>query len=206
MDRKSDVVLQSGPQQTSRRYRDASNVYGFPTSANQFQVLETEQSATSSRSIEQRQEGLTDPRTTRQRRWASRGTKAQRTETERATVATVSLDNAQGICTTGGSVINPVAIQNSSQLFHSFSASPSENFAVQSVGQPIPYVLDTNVNVRGGDAGVFQVPRQDLLGSPKRTHGDTTGGRPEFRINYKLQVRHPITTCTNIQCAQLNHS
>ena len=94
MDRKSDAVLQSGPQQTSRRYSDASNVFGFPTSANQFQVLETEQSATSSRSTEQRQEGLIDPRTTRQQRWAARGTEAQRTETERATAATISIENA----------------------------------------------------------------------------------------------------------------
>ena len=174
MDRKSDAVLQSGPQQTSRRYRDASNVFGFPTSANQFRVLETEQSATSSRSIEQRQEGLIDPRTTRQRRWASRGTEAQRTETERAIVATVSLDNAQGICTTSGSVINPVAIQNSSQLFHSFSASPSENFAVQSVGQPVPYVLDTGVNVRGGDDSLysgFKCNKRISCAGPERSAG-----------------------------------
>ena len=111
MDRKSDAMLQSGPQKISRRYSDANNVFGFPTSANQYQILQSEQSATSSRSIEQRTEGLIDPRTTRQRRWAARETEAQRTETEKATDATVSLDNAQGICTTSGSVLNPVAIE-----------------------------------------------------------------------------------------------
>ena len=94
MERTSDAVLQSGPQKTSRRDSNASNVFGFPTSANQYQILQSEQSATSSRSIEQRTEGLIDPRTTRQRRWAAQGTEAQRTETERATAATVSLENA----------------------------------------------------------------------------------------------------------------
>ena len=76
MNRKSDAVLQSEPQKTSRHYSEASNVFGFPTSVNQFQGLETEPGATSSRSIEQRQEGLLDPRTTRQRRWAAQGTEA----------------------------------------------------------------------------------------------------------------------------------
>ena len=155
MDRKSDAVLQSGPQQLSRRYSDASNVFGFPTSVNQFQGLETEPSAISSRSTEQRQEGLIDPRTTRQRRWAAQGTEAQRNETERATVATVSLENAQGICTTSGSVVNPGAIQNSSQFVNSFSAGPSETFAVPSVGPPVHYLLESGVGVRGGDYSLY---------------------------------------------------
>ena len=158
MDRKSDAVLQSGPQQLSRRYSDASNVFGFPISANQFQVLETDQSATSSRSTEQRQEGLIDPRTTRQKRWAARGTEAQRAETERATTATVSVENAQGICTTSGSVINPGALQNSSQLFHSFSVGPSGNFAVQSVGPPVHYMLESGIGVSGGDSLLYSDP------------------------------------------------
>ena len=149
MDRTSDAVLQSKPQQTSRQCSDVRNVFGFPTSANQFQSLETEPSAASSRSTEQRPEGLIDPRTTRQRRWAAQGIEAQRTETERAAAATVVEDNAQGICTTSGSVLNPVAIQNSSPLFHSFSAGPSENFAVPSVGHPVHYQLDSGVS--GGD-------------------------------------------------------
>ena len=148
MDRNRDAVLQSGPQQTIRRYSDASNVFGFPTSANQFQVLETEQSATPSRSIEQRQEGLIDPRTTRQSRWAAQGIEAQRTETERAITATVHYRTAQGTSLTGN-FVHPVAVDNSSPLFHSFSAGPSDNFAVQSVGQPVHYQLDSGV--RGGE-------------------------------------------------------
>ena len=184
MDRKSDAVLQSGPQQTSRRYSDASNVFGFPTSANQFQVLETDQSATSSRSTEQRQEGLIDPRTTRQQRWAARGTEAQRTETERATAATVSVENAQGICTTSGSVINPGAIQNSSQLFHSFSVGPSENFAVQSVGHPVHYMLEPGVGVSGGDSLLYsdQICNKRIsYAGPERSAG-RPGHTPTRRI------------------------
>ena len=97
MERKDESVLSSGPQSSRRLHSGTSvpsTVFGFDVSANQFQVLETEQSATSSRSTEQRREGLIDPRTTRQQRWAAPGTQAQRTETERATAATISLDNA----------------------------------------------------------------------------------------------------------------
>ena len=141
MDRISDAVLQSGSLQTRRNYSAASNVFGFPTSANQFQSLETEPSAASSRSTEQRPEGLIDPRTTRPRRWASQGIEAQRTETERAAAATVVLENAQGT-STSKNIVNPVAVDyHSSPLFHSFSAGPSDNFAVQSVGQPVHYLL-----------------------------------------------------------------
>ena len=97
MERKDESVLSSGPQSSRRLHSGTSvpsTVFGFDVSANQFQVLETEQSATSSRSTEQRREGLIDPRTTRQKRWAARGTEAPRTETERATAATALLENA----------------------------------------------------------------------------------------------------------------
>ena len=90
MERKDESVLSSGPQSSKRLHSGTSvpsTVFGFDVSANQFQVLETEQSATSSRSTEQRREGLIDPRTTRQRRWTARETEAQRTETDRATAA-----------------------------------------------------------------------------------------------------------------------
>ena len=149
IDRKSDAVLQSGPQQTIRRYSDANNVFGFPTSANQFQILEIDQSATPSRSIEQRQEGLIDPRTTRQSRWAAQGIEAQRIETERATVATVHYKTAQGT-SSSENFVHPVAIDYSSPFVHSFSADPSENVAVLSVGPTVHYQLDSGVS--GGDS------------------------------------------------------
>ena len=57
-------------------------MYGFPISANQFQVLQTEQQAASSRSTEQKEEGLIDPRTTRQRRWAAQGTEGKEAKAE----------------------------------------------------------------------------------------------------------------------------
>ena len=184
MDRKSDAVLQRRPQQLSRYYSDASNVFGFPTSVNQYQGLETEPSAISSRSTEQRQEGLIDPRTTRQRRWAAQRTEAQRTETERATAATVSLENAQGICTTSGSVLNPGAIQNSSQFVNSFSADPSDNFAVQTVGPPVHYLLEPGVGVNGGDLSLYsdQICNKRIsYAGPERSAG-RPGHTPTRRI------------------------
>ena len=140
-------MLQSEPQETSRRCGDASSVFGFPISVNHFQGLEAEPSAASSRSTEQRQEGLIDPRTTRQRRWAAQRTEAQRTKTKRATDATVSLENAQGACTISGRVLNPGAMQNSSPFVNSFSAGPSDNFAVSLLGPTVHYVLKSGVGV-----------------------------------------------------------
>ena len=136
MERKNDAVLSSGSQAVIRRHSGTSvskEVFGFQLSENQFQILNSDQTASYPRSTEQHQEGLVDPRTTRQWRWATRGTASQETKTEEALLATVSLENAQGICTTSGSVINPVAIQNSSQFVNSFSAGPSETFAVPSL-------------------------------------------------------------------------
>ena len=41
-------------------------------------------------------------------------------------------------------------------------------------------------------AGVCQVPRQDLLGSLERTHGDTHTGDQNSAKDYKLQVHNII--------------
>ena len=183
MDRTSDAVLQSEPQQTSRQCSDVRNVFGFPTSANQFQMLEAEQSATPSRSMEQRQEGLIDPRTTRQSRWAAQGIEAQRTETERAAAATVVLENAQGT-STSENIVNPVAVDyHSSPLFHSFSAGPSDNFAVQSVGQPVHYLLETGGS-GGGDYSLysdFNCNKRISCAGPERSAG-RPGHTPTRRI------------------------
>ena len=148
MERKDESVLSSGPQSSRRLYSGTnapSTVFGFNVSANQFQVLEPEQSAASSRSTEQRREGLIDPRTTRQRRWAAREIEAQRTEAERATVATVSVENTQEICTNSGRVINPVVFENSSPFFHSFSVSSSD--ILQQSVEPVHYLLETGASV-----------------------------------------------------------
>ena len=173
----SDVVQQSGLQSSRRRHSGTSvpsTVFGFQLSANQFQILNSDQTVSSPRSTEQHQEGLVDPRTTRQWRWSTSGTASQETKTEEALLATVSLENAQGICTTSGSVINPVAIQNSSQLFHSFSAGPSENFTVQSVEQSVKNMLEPGVS--GGESSLYS----DLNCNKRISHAgpERSAGRP----------------------------
>ena len=67
----SDAMLQNGPQSARRRHSGTSVpsiVFGFQLSENQFQILNSDQTASSLRSSEQHQEGLVDPRTTRQQR------------------------------------------------------------------------------------------------------------------------------------------
>ena len=89
-----------------------------------------------------------DPRTTRQLRWATRGTDDQEAKIEQATIATVHYNNTQGTVESGN-CLNPVVSGTSSQFFHSFSAQASDNFPLQS-GESVQYVLDSGVN--GGEA------------------------------------------------------
>ena len=148
----SDAVLQSGPQSSRRRHSGTSvpsTVYGFQLSENQFQILNNDQTASSPRSSEQHQEGLVDPRTTRQQRWTTRGTASQETKTEEAQFVTVHYRKAQGT-SSSGNFTNPDAIENSSQFVHSFSAGPSDNIAVPSVGPTVHYMLEPSVRVNGG--------------------------------------------------------
>ena len=159
MERKDESVLSSGPQSSRRLHSGTSvpsTVFGFDVSANQFQVLETEQSATSSRSTEQRREGLIDPRTTRQRRWTARETEAQRTETERATAATALLENIQGTDESGHD-LNPVVFENSSPFFHSFSVSSSD--ILQQSVEPVHYLLGTGASV---DDALYRLGVKDV--------------------------------------------
>ena len=170
----SDFVTGSGPQSSYRRYsgtRSASTIFGFSVNANQFQALHSDQSVVSPRSIEQRAEGLVDPRTTRRQRWTTRGTDDKEAKTEGAVFATVHYSNAQRNSVSENSV-NPVAIDHSSQFFNSFSASPSDNFAVQSVGH-VHYELDSGVV--GGDSlyGDFKCNKRISNAGP-----DWSAGRP----------------------------
>ena len=50
-------------------------------------------------------------------------------------------------------MLNPGAIQNSSQFVNSFSAGPSDNFAVQTVGPTVHYLLEPGVS--GGDYSLY---------------------------------------------------
>ena len=68
--------------------------------------------------------------------------------------------------------VNPIAIDHSSQFFNSFSASPSDNFAVQSVGH-VHYELDSGVV--GGESlyGDFKCNKRISNAGP-----DWSAGRP----------------------------
>ena len=171
MDRKSESVLPSGPQSSRRQHSGTSvsnAVFGFDLAENQFQILNSDQTASAPRSTEQHQEGLVDPRTTRQWRWAMRGTASQETKTEEALLATASLETAQGICTPSGSVINPVAIDYSSQSVHSLSAGPS-------FGPSVHYLLEPGVS-GGGDDSLYG----DLICNKRISYAgpERSAGRP----------------------------
>ena len=64
-------------------------------------------------------------------------------------MATGHYRTAQGT-STSGNFVHPVAIDYSSQFVHSFSAGPSENFAIPSVGPTVHYMLEPGVGVNGG--------------------------------------------------------
>ena len=187
MERKSDTVLPNGPQQTNRRYSGTSvpsTVYGFQLSENQFQILNSDQTASSPRFTEQHEERLTDPRTTRQRRWAIRGTADQETKTEEAQLATVHYRTAQGT-SSSGNFVNPDAIDNSSQFVHSFSAGPSDNIAVPLVGPTVHYMLEPGVGVNGGgDSSLYSdsiCNKRISYAGPERSAG-RPGHTPTRRI------------------------
>ena len=129
MDSNSDFVTWKEPQSSSRRPsggNNASEVFGFPVSENQFSTLQTELPAVSSqRPSKQREEGLVDPRSTRHLRAAVQGTDERGSKTEGTDSATVHYGKTQGIDESGHG-LNPVVFENSSPFFHSFSASPSD--------------------------------------------------------------------------------
>ena len=131
MDTNSESVTGKGPQSFKRRHSGGnivSEVFGFPVNENQFQALQPELPAVSQRSIVQKEKGLVDPRRTRHLRWATRGTEDKEAKTEEAVSATAHIENsAQGILDSG-TCFQPVAPENSSPFFNSFSASPSDNF------------------------------------------------------------------------------
>ena len=81
MESTQDIVAQKGPHSLNRRLNggiSASEVFGFPVSSNQFNVLQTVQPA-ESQSQPQREEGLVNPRSTRLLRLAAQRAKDQGT-------------------------------------------------------------------------------------------------------------------------------
>ena len=151
MDTNNDSVTGKGPRSSSRQHSGgnfASEVFGFPLSTNQFSTLQSELPAVSQRPV-QEEEGLVDPRKTRLLRWTTQRTEDKEAKTEGAVSATVQLANNAQEIVDSGTCFQPVAFENSSSFFNSFSASPSDTFPMQSVG-PVHYVLDSGVV--GGDS------------------------------------------------------
>ena len=114
MDSNIDSVLPSGPQSFKRRHSGrspVSEVFGFPVNANQFSELQNDQPVVS-QTTKQKEEGLVDPRTTRQLRWTIQRTDDQEAKTEQAMIATVHHSNTQGTVESG-KCLNPVVFGNS---------------------------------------------------------------------------------------------
>ena len=123
-------------------------VLGFPVNANQFNVLESTQTAESQCPREEEM-GLVDPRTTRHlRRAASRAeTRGRQADVQQPATVHYSSD-AQG---TSGTCVEPVASESCSSFFvqNSFSTSLVDILSLQSAG-PVHYMLGTGDVV--GDA------------------------------------------------------
>ena len=176
MKSKSDSVAPKGPQSSRRRISggiNVSEVYGFPIVENQFALFQSDQSTESQLST-QREVGLVDPRTTRHLRWATQQAVDQEAKTKQAESATVSsLSNTQGISNSGTNV-NPVVLEDCSQIFidHSFSASSVDILPVQSV-EHVKYSLDSGVNVGGGDSlySDFKCNKRISCAGPERLAG-----------------------------------
>ena len=129
-------MTQKGSHSTIHRPSGESSVqtvFGFPVDQNQFNVLQSNQSAECQRSTE-REEGLVDPRTTRRQRLAARRTEDAGTKTVEALTTTVPIHSiAQGIV--DSDCVEPDAVRNCSQFFHySFPACSLDILSLQSRG------------------------------------------------------------------------
>ena len=148
---KSDSRAQNSPSSVHRRPSGGINeetVLGFPTVANQFNVLESNQTADFQCPREEEEVGLVDPRTTRHLRAAAFRAEARGRQAEVQNPATVHYPSrdAQGI--RSGTCVEPVTSEICSSLFvdNSFSASPVDILNLQSAG-PVQYSLGTGANV-----------------------------------------------------------
>ena len=124
-----DPAAKGGPHSSSRRHSGGlpvSEVFGFPVVNNQFNVLQSNQTAESP-SQAQRKEGLMDPRSTRLARQAAQRTEDQGIVVDGGVPATITvLRNAQGNFTSGDNV-DPVAFETCSQIVsHSLPACPPD--------------------------------------------------------------------------------
>ena len=131
---------------------------GFPTVANQFNVLESNQTADFQCPREEEEVGLVDPRTTRHlRAAASRAEVRGRQAAVQQPVTVHYSSDAQGI---SGTCVEPVTSESCSSLFvdNSFSASPVDILSLQSAG-PVHYTLGTGAI---GDDALYTVDVEDV--------------------------------------------
>ena len=149
---KSDSRAQNSPSSEHRLPSGGTfeeTVFGFPIKANQFNVLESNQSADSQCQRKEEEVGLVDPRTTRHLRAAASRAEVRGRQAAVQQPATVHYSSdAQGM---SGTCVEPVTSESCSSLFvdDSFSASPVDILSLQSAG-PVHYTLGTGDIV--GDA------------------------------------------------------
>ena len=151
----SDPVVREEPPSSSRQPLNertpVESVYGFPVAANQYEALQSAEA----QSPGPREEGLVDPRTTRQLRQAAVRAGNRDMMEIRGNSFVVQLENpAQGICTSE-TCVEPVAVGITSQSIpYSLSASSSD-ILLQS-GEPVHYMLGNGVvNVDGGTDALY---------------------------------------------------
>ena len=142
MEPTNDSVTYKGPQSVNHRPsggNPASEMFGFPVSANQYTVL---QPAVSQSQV-QNEEGLVDPRSTRLSRLAAQRAEAQGTMADGEIPATVLIErDAQGTFVSDDCV-DPVVSEFSSQFVsHSLPACPPDILESQSGGN-VHYLLGT---------------------------------------------------------------
>ena len=149
---KSDSRAQHSPASVHRRPSGGiseETVFGFPLEANQFNVLESNQTTDFQCPRAEEEMGLVDPRTTRHlRRVASRAEVRGRQAAVQQSATVHYSSDAQGM---SGTCVEPVTSESCSSLFvdDSFSASPVDILSLQSAG-PVHYTLGTGDIV--GDA------------------------------------------------------
>ena len=137
------------PSQLPKTDLPSNEVFGFPIINNQFNVLQTSQSA-ETQCQEQEAVGLVDPRTTRHLRIAANRAYERGSRADVGRSATVPTHrNTQGTFYSRN-VVNPVVSGNYFQFFvrDSFSVSPSEVLIPQSVGH-VHYSLGNGAIVDG---------------------------------------------------------
>ena len=161
-------------------------VLGFPITANQFNVLETNQTAEFQCPREEEEEvGLVDPRTTRHLRVAASRAEARGRQADIRNPATVHYNSrdAQGI--RSGTCVEPMTSGICSSFFvdNSFSVSPVDILSLQSAGL-VHYTLGTGAIVADAmyEKDVYDVDCMDRNCNKRISYAgpERSAGRPGY--------------------------